>query len=293
MPAPSTPGTVLLLGGTGKVGSRVTALLQAASVPALVASRSGGAPPGLAGVRFDWDDRTTWEPVFSGDTPIKAVLLVERGGAPDLPQKMRDFVDLARVKGPADRFVLLSASSIPEDGLLAGQTHRYLHDLGDRGEIGWAVLRPTWFDENLTEVHSFSINGENKTYSATGPGRIPRVSADDIAAVGFHALTAPQPPNRDFVILGPELLTYSDIAAIFTSALGRDIAYHELTEDEFAARARAFGLSESYAAVLARMETAIHGGSEEATNDVVRSVTGREPRRFRDFVEDNKAVWMP
>ncbi|XXH05973.1 hypothetical protein Hte_012417 [Hypoxylon texense] len=289
MSASSTPGAVLLTGGTGKVGSRVAPLLRAAGVPTLVASRSGGAAAaaGQTGVvQFDWDDRATWEPVFADHGSVRAVLLVEQG-APDQPQKMKALVDLARAKG-AKRFVLLSASSIEEDGLLMGKTHRYLHELGDRGEVEWAVLRPTWFD-----VHRFSINGENKIYSATGSGRIPWVSADDIAAVGFHALTSPQPPNKEFLILGPELLTYTDIAEIFTSVLGRPIAYHELTEEEWAARARGFGIPAEYAGVLAAMETAIkHGSEEKHVSDAVEAVTGREPRRFRDFVEANKSVWM-
>lgn len=144
MSASSTPGTVLLIGGTGKVGSRVAPLLHAANIPTLVASRSGSAPTGLVGVKFDWDDQATWDPIFANHS-IKAVLLVEPG-APDQPQKMKALIDLARTKGGASRFVLLSASSIEEDGVLMGKTHRYLHELGDAGEVEWAVLRPTWFN---------------------------------------------------------------------------------------------------------------------------------------------------
>ncbi|KAI1771770.1 putative ergot alkaloid A [Hypoxylon cercidicola] len=284
----STPGAILLTGGTGKVGSRIAPLLQAANIPTLVASRSGSAPSGLTGVKFDWADRATWEPIFASHS-VKTVLLVEQG-APDQPQMMKDLIDLARTKG-ASRFVLLSASLIEEDGLLMGQTHRYLHELGDAGEVEWAVLRPSWFDENFIHLHSFSINGENKIYSATGAGRLPWVSAEDIAAVGFHALTSPHPPNRDFLILGPELLSYGDTADIFTSVLGRKIMYHELTEAEFVARLQGFGIPAEYAGVLAAMDTDVKNGADDRTNDVVKSVTGREPVLFRDFVEANKKVW--
>jgi hypothetical protein len=43
------------------------------------------------------------------------------------------------------------------------------------------------------------------------------VSADDIAAVGFHALTDETLQKRDFVILGPELLSYDDVCSSFQS----------------------------------------------------------------------------
>lgn len=70
----------------------------------------------------------------------------------------------------------------------------------------------------LIPPHLESIKEENKIYSATGSGRIPWVSTHDIAAVGVHALTTAQPPNTDLLILGPELLTYSDVSlSLFTA----------------------------------------------------------------------------
>lgn len=166
MSTPSTTGAVLLTGGTGKVGSRIAPLLHAAGIPTLVASRSGSAPAGLTGVKFDWEDQATWSPTFASHS-VGAVLLVERG-APDQPQKMKALVDLARTKG-ARRFVLLSASSIEEDGLLMGKTHRYLHELGGAGEVEWAVLRPTWFDGKRRGVLSPLSSPSSLFYSIRSP----------------------------------------------------------------------------------------------------------------------------
>ncbi|OTA68548.1 putative ergot alkaloid A [Hypoxylon sp. EC38] len=279
--------SVLVLGGTGKVGSRLVPLLIEASIPTLVASRSAKAPAGATGVKFDWDDESTWKPILAN--PIKAVFLVA-STSPDQSPIIK-FIDIARAKG-VRRFVLLSASSVEEGGPLMGATHKRLHELGDEGKIEWAVLRPTWFMQNFSEgYHVKTIKEENKIYSATGPGRIPWVSTEDIAAVGFRALTSPQPPNTDYLVLGPELLRYTDLAEIFTSVLGRKITYHELSEAELAERYQQIGAPAEYAAVLAAMDTAIRNGSEDRTSDVIRTVGGKEPRRFREFVEANKAIW--
>jgi len=56
-----------------------------------------------------------------------------------------------------------------------------------------------------------SIKQEGKIYSATGAGKVPWVSTEDIAAVAFKALTSEQAPNRDYLILGPELLSYGEV----------------------------------------------------------------------------------
>lgn len=52
---------------------------------------------------------------------------------------------------------------------------------------------------------------QDKIYSATGDGKVPFVSADDIARVAFHALTDDEPHNTDHLVLGPELLSYGDV----------------------------------------------------------------------------------
>jgi len=68
--------------------------------------------------------------------------------------------------------------------------------------------------ENIAEQdnHVASIRDESKIYSASGDGRIPWISADDIAAVAVQILTRADLPNTEFLILGPELLTYDDVS---------------------------------------------------------------------------------
>ncbi|RYP65815.1 hypothetical protein DL771_008116 [Monosporascus sp. 5C6A] len=296
----ATPGAVFLTGGTGKVAGRIAPLLQAAGIPAVIASRSGHAPPGsgYTGVRFDWDDRATWEPALAASTQkhggLSAVFLVMPGMLDPGPTAAA-FADLARARAGTKRFVLLSASSVEDGGPAMGQVHALLREHGERGEIGWAVVRPTWMQENFAtqETHLKSIREEDKVYSATGAGRIPWVSADDVAAVAFAALTAPEPPNRDFLILGRELLSYGDVAAALTEVLGREISHGDISEAELARRHEGFGMPAQYAAILAAMETAVKNGSEDRLSDVVLHVTGRPPRMFRDFVKENKAVWEP
>lgn len=53
---------------------------------------------------------------------------------------------------------------------------------------------------------------KGEVYSATSRGRIPWVSARDIGAVAYRALTDKISHDTDHVILGPELLTYGDVS---------------------------------------------------------------------------------
>ena len=58
------------------------------------------------------------------------------------------------------------------------------------------------------------IREESKVYSATGEGKVPWVSADDIAAVAVRALTDVEPWNTEHLVLGPELLSYGEVGGV-------------------------------------------------------------------------------
>lgn len=174
-----------------------------------------------------------------------------------------------------------------------GKVHAYLRELGQRGDVEWGVLRPTWFQQNIAEQpsHKESIRSESKIYSATEDGKIPWVSADDIASVAVRALTGEEAPNTEWMVLGPELLSYDEIAKILTEVLGRKIVHVDLSSAELEKRHARFGMPEEYARMMSAMDTAIKFGAENRTNDVIFSVTGTAPKKFRDYAMSVKDVW--
>ncbi|PSR94164.1 family ergot alkaloid biosynthesis protein [Coniella lustricola] len=293
-------GTILLTGGTGTVASGIVPLLDAQSIPYVIACRSGGtASASLSSVHFDWMDSSTWEAALTSTAasspPITSIFLV----SPAVPHSstiMNDFIDLAR--GPAygvKRFVLLAATAVEAGGPFFGGTMGYLAELGGKGEIEFAVLRPTWFQNNWAERDNIRrpLQEEGKVYSATADGKVPWVSKYDISACAFHALTAKESVDGDLVILGPELLSYSDCARILSDVLGKEIVHVHLSTEELAKRHHEIqGLPEEYAKILAAMDTSIKNGSEEIMNDVVLGITGKKPTTFREFAEANKAAWL-
>ncbi|KAM7206590.1 hypothetical protein V8F33_000233 [Rhypophila sp. PSN 637] len=384
--APSTSTTkvkspILVLGGTGTVGSRIAAQLAASHHPVVIASRSATSSSpsnsrsaGVASepnrpansteknenlhrVYFDWLDRSTWANPFNyisrltkqqlekeksdpraQPSPysttaaereamaqdsaqreeeekkawkIQSVYLIAPPGVMDAAGVMMDFVDFARRLpapgfedstegegrdgGGVKRFVLQSASCIEPGGPAMGKVHGYFRELGSRGEIEWAVLRPSWFQQNFAvqDNHVQSIRDEGKIYSATGDGKIPWISADDIAAVAVQALTMPVAPNTEFLVLGPELLSYDDIASTLSDVLGKRIVHVDLTSSDLERRHRSFGMPEDYSSMMSALDTGIKYGMENRTNDLVLSVTGVAPKTFREYAESVKHVWQP
>ncbi|KAB8073419.1 agroclavine dehydrogenase [Aspergillus leporis] len=286
--------TILLLGGRGKTASRIAGLLHAADIPFLVASRSTSSTSPFRQAKFDWLIEESYESLFlkasaEGMAPITTAYLVPPPIF-DLAPPMIKFVDFARQRG-VRRFVLLSASTIEKGGPAMGQVHERLASLAG---IEYAVLRPTWFMENFSspqEPQRLAIRDENKLYSAAGDGRIPFVSADDIARVGFHALMDAGSSGKEYLILGPELLTYSEVASILTTVLGRQITHVNLSESELARYLETTGMPAEDSSMMAGMDSIIKNGAEQRLNHVVEEVTGFPPRSFHDFAVREKQCW--
>ncbi|HEY8479450.1 MAG TPA: ergot alkaloid biosynthesis protein [Spirillospora sp.] len=273
-------GPVLVTGATGKTGRRLLAALRARGVPARAASRR----PGEGRVHFDWTDRGTWNAAVDG---AGSAYLVSPSGVADPASLVIEFVEAAMARGVA-RFVLLSASLLEAGGPAMGRVHQWL--AGSASE--WAVLRPSWFMQNFSEgPHRATIREEHAIYSATGAGRVPFISADDIAEAAAAVLTAGRAPNTDFVLTGPEPLDYAQVAARIGEAAGFTVAHKRVGAEELVARLTAGGLGEAHAQALAAMDVAIAAGAEDRTTPDLRELIGRPPTGFSTFVTDNVAAW--
>ncbi|KAJ5787296.1 hypothetical protein N7457_002286 [Penicillium paradoxum] len=270
---------VLLTGGTGKTSVRLARFLQNENIPFLLASRRGAAaaPSGMPAVKFDWLDQSTWkEPFqshFAGGGTITAIYLMEPLVAE--PWKpMNEFIDFARTEHGVRRFVLVAGSSAEPSKPGMGMVWQHFLDTG----VDYCVLRPSWFMENLSDgAPSTVIRDMDKIFTACGDGKIPFVSAIDIAAVAFRAITDPKSHNCDHRVLGPELLTYDEVAEKLSAALGRRIEHVKLTGDERYESLVGAGVSEYYARFLTNLETAASTGFETRMNATVQEVTGRTP----------------
>lgn len=272
---------ILVIGGKGKTGRLVSQELLTRGVRTRVATRS---PRGGNDVVFDWQDRRIADAAFDG---VTAVYIVAPTNNSDHGTIVPPILEIARKRG-VQRFVLLSASSLEAGGPMMGQIHSYLRDQVPE----WTVLRPTWFMQNFSEQqHLDTIRNENAIYSATGTGRVGFIDAADIAKAAVSALLAETSWNRDFILTGPETLSYADFAEKISDVIGRTIEHINLTTTELAERYARAGLDEAYASILAKMDERISEGSEDRLSDGVFALTGRSPTAAAEFIRQCKDSW--
>lgn len=273
---------VLVTGGTGKTGRRVADLLRHRGATARIATRS---PNGSDQVRFDWTDASSFAGAIDG---VQAIYMVAPTGAAEPLDAMRPFIDQA-IRARVQRLVLLSSSLLEEGGPLMGAVHAYL-----KAEApGWTALRPSWFMQNFSEAqHADTIRAEGRIYSATEDGRVSFIDAGDIAAVAVEALLDNGFANGDLILTGPETVSYDEVARLISASSGRPVAHHRLSIEDLTTRFEAIGIPSGFAQALSGMDGAIAHGAEDRVTDTVRAVTGRKPKAFAEFVQDNRARWV-
>ena len=271
-------GRVLVTGATGTTGSRLAAQLAARGIAVTAASRSGTGPPGTSGVRFDWYDAGTHAGALAG---AEAMYLIPPVRDPDPQAVMLPFLERARETGA--RRVVLHSNSVTTAGAPGiGIVHKAVAALF--GE--WAVLRPSWFMQNVTgsHAHAQSIRATSAIVTAAGDGRAGFVDAGDIARTAVAALLRADPLNTDLILTGPQSLSYDDVAAILSEASGRTITHRHLDPDALVAYYETVvGIPAPNARFLAVMDGVIASGAEDRTTDAVERVTGQVPRSYREW----------
>ncbi|KAI9704652.1 MAG: hypothetical protein M1820_005400 [Bogoriella megaspora] len=281
--------SILITGGTGKIGMPLAQMLQNAKIPFLLTSRKGlsGAPVGMQAVKFDWSDASTFDNAFNQAKIIAVFLVAPWSSSP--AEMMNPFIDVA-VQHGVKRFVMMAGTTVDKGGHYVGTVWQHLSDL----KTETCVLRPSWFNENfLEEPHLSTIENEGKIYSGCEDGKSPYVATKDIVAVAFKALTDKTPPEESYYVIGEEILNNDEIAGLFTKVLGRKVEHIRMESQEENTKRLAKGQTEfiAYFMTWLEAETAKGLGEKIKTSDV-RRVLGRPPQNFEDWVQENKTKWQ-
>jgi uncharacterized protein YbjT (DUF2867 family) len=269
----SHPNTTLVLGGTGKTGRRVVERLRALDVPVRVGSRSGTPP-------FDWQDRSTWEPVLEGTSSAYLSFYPDLA-VPGAAAAVGSFAELAAERG-LRRLVLLSGRGEEE----AQHAEQLVLAAGTEA----TVVRCSWFSQNFSEDYLREPVLAGEVVLPAGDVPEPFVDADDIADVAVAALTEEGHAGLVHELTGPRLLTFAEAVAEIAQAAGRPIRFGSIPIDEYATALAAHGLPEDLTSLLTYLFTEVLDGRNAHVTDGVQRVLGRPPRDFADYARDAAAA---
>lgn len=268
---------ILVIGGTGKTGSRVVENLVKLGHNVKVGSRNGDPA-------FDWDNPETYAPALRNMDRAYIVYY------PDLAvpgaRTAIERLTATALKEGLEKVVLLSGK---------GETEaEACEEIVAQSGLNYTLVRASWFNQNFSEGAFREFIMAGNVALPMPEAEIPFVDVNDIADVVSRVLVDDSYNGRTITVTGPRKMTFREVVEIMAKATGRDIHYQPISIEEFKAGMKAAGLPDSYVWLFGYLFKEVLGNpdNQEVSPDAEK-VLGRKSIDFNDFAARAAAsgVW--
>ena len=262
-----TTQPILVIGATGKTGSRVAMQLETKGFAVRRGTRNATIP-------FDWEDPSTWAPVLTGVSKAYVTFFPDLA-FPGAVEKVAAFCDVAKTTG-LDHIVLLSGR---------GEHHAKMGEEAVRASgLDFTLVRSAWFAQNFSEGYLRDPILGGVLPMPGGMIQEPIIDIDDIADVVVAALTEDGHKGELYEVTGPRLMSFADMADVLAQATGRPIQHIPITFEDFHANVAASG-GDFVADVFTAIARETLDGRNANVADGVQRALGREPRDFAQYAK--------
>ena len=269
---------ILVIGATGKTGSRTVAELARRGTP----HRAGVRAPARDGqVRFDWDDPESWATAADG---VETVYLVKPPVDPVGP--VTAFFERAPW---ISRVVLLS--ELGRETKHRDDPERAVELVVAAGGRRATILRPNWFFDNFGPGGGWgpAIQRTGRIRIPSGAAPLAWVDVRDVVDVGVRALLGEDLGEVD--LSGPESLSVAELTAVITAAAARDVSHDDPTLAEYRRELEHAGTDPLRIAYLMDLVTDAAQGRFARTTPALEDLLGHPPRRLADYVAEHADYW--
>lgn len=287
--------TILVTGATGQIGnSTLRCLLADDSITLVAAVRSATkAEPfeaqGIRTVILDFDREETLTPALQG---IERAFLAT-GYTVDMLRQSKAFLDKAKQAG-VKHVVHLGACGRDDTSVAHWAWHQFVERYIEWSGFTFTHLRPEAFMQNLLSYDSTKTVNTGVIQQYTGDALLSWVDGEDVAAVAAQALLHPDKHAGKTYRLGYDAKSYGDIAAIMSELLGQPFRYEALPPEVFLENMREAGAEMAYMNCVYDSFKRVAAGAipgVEDTFDNFLEITGREPVRWKDFIQKHRSVF--
>jgi uncharacterized protein YbjT (DUF2867 family) len=280
---------ILLVGAAGTVCIEVIKLLANKDVNLRIACRNPEKARRMnlqnAELKhFDYLNADSFKDLFND---IENWLLVSPPSHLNLQDQVGKMVNFA-AKAGVRNVVNISALGIEDDSHPMRQIEQYIEDSG----MNYTFLQPNCYMQNFDMIFRQSIVEEDAIRLPAGTSKTSFVDVRDAGEVAEIELTKDTLKNKSYRLTGPEALHLYHIADIFTQELGRKIEYKEVDEDEYRAILELDGWYQSSIDASISLCRYIKQGWNAVITSGVFDILGREPKTFREYVQDYAQRWI-
>lgn len=283
---------VLITGATGTVGREVVRSLaeRGTRVKALVHDIHNADAINLPGVELVQGDLRDASDVRDAMVEVDKIYL--------LTPVMTDIVEVTKIvveeAEKAGVRKLIKHSIINADAnrpIEIARLHLCSEKVVEKSAMGFTFIRPNQFMQNFINFYGKGIKDEGRIVKPAGQGRTSFIDARDIGMAAATVLDGNWFDHRTFTLTGPEALSNTEVASELSRALGREIVYQDVPEDDMRMGMVQAGMGEWMTqGMMEIMKAEKESWNSAVTNDF-HLLTGKRPIPFSQFVKENIAAF--
>lgn len=178
----------------------------------------------------------------------------------------------------------------------ASQNHLIAEDILDWADIGAVHIRPALFAWNYLGMAAPTVISEKKFYFPNPESKYTIIHPQDIGEVVAEILTdenIKQHIGKKYDLSGSKIYSGKEVADEIGKLLNQKIGYVPIPVDMWIdAMKNLPTVNEFLANHLRELIKDISLGKFNKTTDVVKNITGHEPRSFEEYINEHKAIFL-
>ena len=198
----------------------------------------------------------------------------------------------AALSAGAKHLVLLSAigpETAPDVVLI--QTKRAIERDLAASSLAYTILRSSMFMDNVAMAGPEALLGIGLTWPFSKSALIQPIAATDIAQVAFQAMMS-GPRNRAFELVGPEALTFPQIANELGRAMAAEVHFTEISDAVFTEHVgTAIGSTKVAQAIAGAYRLWERDGSGTGDASILERDFEISLTRFQDYAANIVEIW--
>lgn len=281
---------IFVTASSGNVGRQIVQALTSSNADfvAGISQREEGKPFPYSTQIIDFANKKAMSGTFQGFDTLFLLVPVH----PLMIDLAKNAVDAAKIAGV--RHIVRSSGfgtevlSTYKLSQIQGTIDEYVKTSG----LSFTITSPNNFMQNFTNFHANDIKN-GAMYMPTGSGKVSWIDISDIAAVNATILQNPSEfAGQTFDLTGSESLSYADCLAIISGAIGKTVSFVDIPEQTAIEGMKQFQMPDFVIEIMSSLNQMIKAGKAGSVTDFVKSITGKAPVLFTEFVEGNKNYWI-